>query len=212
MMDTASTERQNKRRCVELSEPIREEPTSPRTEGPTYRREVPPQPLRPVEERPYVAEAEGQYDLVHWAPTWAGMFISIAALLLLAPLGVAIGLSSGTGAVVWGFISVIVAFFAGGWVVGRTLSFEDSQIAAAHGLLSWAVTLSFLLLAAFVLGAIGVAALTGLTNVIPSIVAPTQTVAGASLATFLAFLVSALASVAGSVTGNQARPYLRRIP
>ncbi len=197
-----------------MNEPIREEPVAPRTEGPIYRREVPPQPLRPVEERAAVVATEAKYDLVHWAPTWAGMFISIALLLLLAPLGVAIGLSSGTGAVVWGFISVIVAFFVGGYIVGRTLSFEDSLIAGAHGLLSWAVALSFLLLATLVLGTIGGAAAAGAIRppiAIPEIVVPTATVTGASLATFFGLLVSAVAACAGAVTGNQARPYMGRV-
>jgi len=153
-----------------------------------------------------MAEAVARYDLVHWAPTWAGMFISIAVLLLLAPLGVAIGLTSGTGAAVWGFISLIVAFFVGGWVVGRTLSIEDSLIAGAHGLLSWAVALSFLLLTTVLLGAIRIPL------ILPTIIVPTEAVAGASLVTFFAFLVSAIAGVVGAVTGNQSRPYLRRVP
>lgn len=200
-----------------MSEPIREEPTAPRTEGQAYTRSAPPQPLRPYEERANVAPAEAvsRFDLVHWAPAWAGMFVSIAVLLLLTPLGVAIGLSSGTGAAIWGFICLIVAFFVGGYVTGRTLSFEDSFIAAAHGLLAWAVALSFLVLATVLLGTIGAAGAAGAIRApiaLPTVVVPSEAVTGASLATFFAFLVSGIAAVAGAVAGNQARLQMRRVP
>ncbi len=198
-----------------MADPIREEPT-------TARRDYPPQPLRPVDEgRLYYPDTGNARDLVHWGPVWAGVFIPIGLLLLLAPLGVGLGLGGGTGAAVWGFIMLIVSFFVGGYVVGRTLNYEDSLLAGAHGLLSWAVALSFLVLATLFLGIVGAAgaanAAAGAANAagvrsLGGLSLPAQLVNGASWGTFIALLVSAVLSIVGAMAGNAARPAIRRAP
>jgi hypothetical protein len=154
-------------------------------------------------------------DLVHWAPIWAGVFISIAVLLMLTPLGVALGLTDATGATIWGAVSLIVGFFIGGWVVGRTMSYEDGLLSGAHGLLCWAVTISFLLLFAALLGlgaagAVGGTTTTPAAGTVPQITIPASTITGATLGTFLALLVSGVACIAGSIVGNTTRTAVRR--
>lgn len=174
--------------------------------------EMPPQPLRPVEQPTPAVRVEAERDLVHWGPTWAGVFVPVALLLLLAPLGVVLGLTDPTGAAIWAGISLVVAFFVGGWVVGRTLSFGDTLIAGAHGLLAWAVAFSFLLLTILLLSAIGATGLAAVpAEVIPGIAVPAALVTGASLGAFFALLLSAIASVVGATVGNQGRPHVEHL-
>src|SRR3954468_14152661 len=100
-----------------MREPIRE----PAPEGtPGDRR---PEPLRYTGPSAFNSAAPASAPgLVEWAPTWAGMFVALAILILLSSLGVAIGIGSGaTAAGIWGAISVIIGFFVGGWFTGRTL-------------------------------------------------------------------------------------------
>src|SRR4051812_12477126 len=124
-----------------MREPIRE----PTPEGtPVERR---PEPLRYTGPTPFSSVVTGpNRGLVEWAPTWGGMFVSLAILILLSSLGVAIGIGNGaTAAGIWGAVSVIIGFLVGGWFAGRTLDMRDSAVATAHGALVWAVTLIFTL-------------------------------------------------------------------
>jgi hypothetical protein len=69
--------------------------------------------------------------VVRWGPIIAGLFTAIATLLILAILGLAIGLTAfepentdqrtfGTAGGIWRTFSALVAFFSGGWIAGRT--------------------------------------------------------------------------------------------
>lgn len=188
-----------------MNEPMPEQPRAPREDMPPYRRET-PQPLRPVGRE--AAPGFPERDLVHWAPAWAGMFVSLAIFLLLMPIGVAIGLSSGGWAYVWTLIILAVSFYVGGWVVGRTMSFQDGLLSAAHGLLSWALASTFLFALTLALTALSGL---GLLAVVPSpyggpTVMPYQ-VASASWGAFFALLVAGATSVWGAVAGNASPGY-----
>ena len=150
----------------------------------------------------YMLGAYFGYTVTDWLGFWPA--------LLLAPLGVALGLTDSTAAAVWGAVSLIVAFFVGGWVVGRTMSYEDGLLAGAHGLLSWAVALCFLLLIAAIVGA-GAAGAATPGGGVPSITVPTTVITGASLGGFIAMLLGAVSAVAGAIVGNTARTAPRRV-
>lgn len=179
-----------------------------------------PETLRTVGPGP-VSEAApfGLHGLVEWAPTWGGMFVSLGILFLLSALGVAIGVGSGaTGVAIWEAISLIIAFFVGGWFAGRTLDFIDPLVAAAHGLLVWAVSMVFTL--AFIVLAT-VAGISSLANVAripfistllgPAGVAPPSAAGAAATAvtsswvTFIILLLAVIASTVGAMIGNQGR-------
>lgn len=179
-----------------------------------------PESLRPVGPSP-VGEAVPFFGrgLVEWAPTWGGMFVSLGILFLLSALGVAIGVGAGTaGVAIWGAISLIVAFFVGGWFTGRTMNFIDPLVAAAHGLLVWAVSMVFALL--FIVAA-AVAGINSLANIarIPfistllgpaGVSAPTTAGAAATAVTsswvaFIILLLAVIAAIAGALVGNQSR-------
>jgi len=68
-------------------------------------------------------------DLVRWSPVIAGVFTTIATLIVLSALGVAVGVSAidpnenaagvSTEAAIWGIASAVVAFFLGGFVAAK---------------------------------------------------------------------------------------------
>src|SRR5579884_3177296 len=124
-----------------MREPIREPTPQEQRAGRA------PEPLRYVGPGPVGEAAPFTLGgLVEWAPTWGGMFVSLGILFLLSALGVAIGVGAGaTGVAIWEAISLIIAFFVGGWFTGRTLNIVDPLVAAAHGLLVWAVSMVFTL-------------------------------------------------------------------
>ncbi|HEX5417180.1 MAG TPA: hypothetical protein VFZ25_16060 [Chloroflexota bacterium] len=153
-------------------------------------------------------------SLVEWAPIWGGMFVSLGILLMMGLLGVAIGVGSGAAvAGVWGAISVIIAFFAGGWFTGRTMTMIESLVAGAHGLLMWAVTIVFTLVFAVAATISSVAATTSLVRVVLGPIgltaaAPTVSPGAAvttSWVTFLVLLLGAIAAIVGALVGNQGR-------
>lgn len=79
-----------------------------------------------------------------------GVFSTLATAILMAVLGVAIGLSAldahntapvlSIGASVWGIVTVGVSFFLGGWMAGRTSGVTDTFSQLLHGVLVWIVT------------------------------------------------------------------------
>jgi hypothetical protein len=158
-------------------------------------------PVRLMDRQPAPRGALGMVGgLVHWAPTWAGMFVSFALLLLLLPVGAAIGLSSGTGAVVWSVICLFAAFFVGGYAVGRTLGYIDTPLARLHGLLCWALTASF----AFLLTALlGTALLAPLAAIFGLPTAGAVNAAALGWSAFVALLIGAAACVLGAAAGNK---------
>ncbi|HZW31945.1 MAG TPA: hypothetical protein VFF52_14640 [Isosphaeraceae bacterium] len=196
-----------------MREPIREPTPQEQRTG------RPPEPLRYV--GPAAAGEAAPYTvggLVEWAPTWGGMFVALGVLFLLSALGVAIGVGAGaTGVAIWEAISVIIAFFVGGWFAGRTLNLVDSLLAGAHGLLVWAVSMVFaltFLIAATLIGVTSFANLTripfiagiiGVTGInVPTAAAATAAVTS-SWVTFIFLLLAAAAAIVGALVGNQGR-------
>lgn len=160
--------------------------------------------------------------LVEWAPTWGGVFVALGVLLLLSALGVAIGVSSGaTGVVIWEAISMIIAFFVGGWFTGRTLSLIDPLVAGAHGLLVWAVSVVFTILFFITATFAGINALANLARVpfiarlldilglgpAPAAGAAASATAAvtSSWATFIILLLAVIASVIGALVAASSR-------
>lgn len=83
---------------------------------------------------------------VQWGPILAGILTALATLLLLAILGLAIGSSAyepgtdasdwGTGAGIWGGISLIIALFLGGWVAAKTAAVDGQFAGLMNGLMA----------------------------------------------------------------------------
>jgi len=197
-----------------MREPIRE---------PTPQQPVPgrsPEPLRYTGPAPVgEAMAFARHGLVEWAPTWGGMFVSLGVLLLLSALGVAVGIGTGaTGVAIWGAISIIVAFFVGGWFCGRTLNFASSFVAAAHGLLVWAVSIVFAIVFAITTTLLGVSSLSQAvhTAIIANLLGPITGITTAPAApgtaasaavtsswvTFIILFLGVAACVIGAKVGN----------
>ena len=94
-------------------------------------------------------------DRIRWGPIIAGVVTAFAVLLFLTVLGLALGVSAfggdenaktwGTAAGIWGGLSLLVAFFVGGWMAARaaaTLSESDGPL---NGFVTGAATLLLLL-------------------------------------------------------------------
>ena len=93
-------------------------------------------------------------DRIRWGPIIAGVVTAFAVLLFLTVLGIALGISAlggddpqtwGTAAGIWGGLSLLVAFFVGGWMAARaaaTLSESDGPL---NGFVTGAATLLLLL-------------------------------------------------------------------
>jgi hypothetical protein len=94
-------------------------------------------------------------DHVRWGPVLAGVVTAFAVLLFLTVLGVALGLSAfgrgetaatwGTAAGIWGGLSLLVAFFAGGWMAGRSATPTAEADGVLNGFITGAATLLILL-------------------------------------------------------------------
>jgi ABC-type transport system involved in multi-copper enzyme maturation permease subunit len=91
---------------------------------------------------------------ISWGAILAGAAVAIAIYALLIALGVAVGMSVsddvnartlGTGAGVWGFISLLIALFAGGWVTTQVTTGESRTEAILYGVVLWATTSVLLL-------------------------------------------------------------------
>jgi hypothetical protein len=160
--------------------------------------------------------------LIEWAPTWGGMFVSLGILMMLGALGVA--LSAGSG--IWGAISAIIAFFAGGWLVGRSLNVIDTHVATMNGILMWAITLIFTLVfgvftailganaLASVAHAVGFGNLIGPIGIGVAVNAPSSPLAAAAAAnaasaaawgTFFSLLLTLAAAIGGAILGANSR-------
>jgi hypothetical protein len=102
--------------------------------------------LRPIT----VTAAEGVR--VSWGGIFGGVLSAVGLLLLLAALGVAIGISAadpgetrastiGTGAGIWAGISLLLALFLGGLVSTRIGAISDRTTGFFEGALVWVVTI-----------------------------------------------------------------------
>jgi hypothetical protein len=88
---------------------------------------------------------------VSWGGVWGGVLVGMGMLLLLAALGVAIGVSAvdpaqpdaqalGTGAAIWAGISLLVALFVGGMVSTRIGAIFDKTTGLFEGVLVWVLS------------------------------------------------------------------------
>ena len=105
---------------------------------------------------------------VSWGGIFGGVLVAVGLLLLLAALGVAVGISAvqptqtelakvGTGAGIWAGVSLLIALFVGGYVSTRIGATHDPSTGFFAGFLVWVVSL---LLVAY-LAASGVSSLAG---------------------------------------------------
>lgn len=93
-------------------------------------------------------------DRVRWGPILAGLLTTIASMLVLTILGLALGTSAfkpgdthglGTAAGIWGAISAIISFFLGGWVAAKTASVGGSGSGLLNGFMVGATALALIL-------------------------------------------------------------------
>ena len=110
---------------------------------------------------PYTRETvvERRQVAVHWSAIFAGALVAAGLWLLLQMLGTGIGLASidtddlgalrraGIGTNAWSIVACLGALFAGGYVATRLSHTRDQKLAATHGLLTWAMTSVFGLVA-----------------------------------------------------------------
>lgn len=116
------------------------------------RRTAPPMRDATVDETDVVRETyvdegfEGRTalrDRIRWGPVVAGLLTTLVTMVVLTVLGVAIGLSAfdpgdeaiGAAATIWGIISALVAFFAGGLMAASTASPGSARWGWLHGLM-----------------------------------------------------------------------------
>ena len=101
-------------------------------------------------------------DRVRWGPIWAGLLAALTALVLLSLLGLAIGLTAvdaaqaarqggpppatGWVAAVWGAVSAILAFLAGGYLAGWTAAVFNRRWGALNGALVFLLAVPLVLL------------------------------------------------------------------
>ncbi|MDB5049148.1 MAG: hypothetical protein JWO30_2219 [Fibrobacteres bacterium] len=93
---------------------------------------------------------------ISWGAVFAGFIVSIMVSLVLALLGMAIGLGAvnpaeeanpflglGVGAAVWWVVSSLIALFCGGWVAARMAGIPKGFDGALHGVLAWGLVTLF---------------------------------------------------------------------
>ena len=93
-------------------------------------------------------------DRIRWGPIIAGVVTAFAVLLFLTVLGIALGVSAlggddagtwGTAAGIWGGLSLLVAFFVGGWMAARSAATMSDSDGPLNGFVTGAATLLVLL-------------------------------------------------------------------
>lgn len=88
---------------------------------------------------------------VSWGGVWAGVLVAMGLLMLLAALGVAIGITAvdpqsteaqtlGTGAGIYTAVSLLLSLFIGGMVSTRVGAIFDSTTGFFEGVLVWVVS------------------------------------------------------------------------
>lgn len=101
------------------------------------------------------ADAIDVKNRVQIGPIVAGVLTAIATMLILTVLGLAIGASAlepcdpgdqvGTGALIWGIISAVIAFFLGGWVAAKTAAVAGAGSGLINGLMVGAAIIAIVL-------------------------------------------------------------------
>ena len=168
----------------------------------------------------------GEGMRVSWGGIFGGVLVALGVLLLLAALGLAVGISAaqpgetdpgtlGTGAGIWAGASLLVALFMGGMVSTRIGAIFDRTTGVFEGVLVWVVSL---LLVAYLAGS-GVGMLAsgafdlvgGAGEVAGQVVEQAREKAQqmkpeatrAAWVTFGALMVSLLAAVLGAMAGRR---------
>lgn len=161
-------------------------------------------------------DASGLRDRVGWGPIWAGLITTLPVFLILELLayGIGLGLTSGTvNAWVTGIL-VLIAFFIGGWVAGRTSNVRGGVAGLVTGFLVWGLGVTLILLLSLVgagqlFGTLGQILASG-TQLNPGAGINPGNVAGdlrtAAWGGFLSLIVSAAAAMLGSWLGALGRP------
>jgi hypothetical protein len=99
---------------------------------------------------PAILQAEGKK--VSWGGIFGGVLVAVGVLLLLAALGMAVGISAadpgqtdaatlGTGAGIWAALSLLLALFVGGMVSTRIGAISDRATGFFEGVLVWVVSI-----------------------------------------------------------------------
>lgn len=99
---------------------------------------------------PAILQAEGKK--VSWGGIFGGVLVAVGLLLLLAALGMAVGISVaqpgetdagsfGTGAGIWAALSLLIALFVGGMVSTRIGAISDRTTGFFEGVLVWVVSI-----------------------------------------------------------------------
>jgi hypothetical protein len=152
-------------------------------------------------------------DLVHWGPIVAGFAATMALLILMGVLGVALG--AGPFGAFWAVLSLIVAFFVGGWVCVRTLGYlgQNQSVAILNCCVVWAFTL----LCVLFLAGIGVAGRMGVATIIDGTlvfgaVGVTGAITGATAwGALIGMVLGLVACLGGGVVASRDQPeYLPR--
>jgi hypothetical protein len=159
---------------------------------------------------------------VSWGGVFGGVLVAIGLLLLLAALGVAVGISAvdpavteprqlGTRAGIWAAASLLIALFVGGMVATRIGAIFDRSTGFFEGALVWVV--SVILTSALAGGGAGLLAggafeLIGSVNPTVDTLAQlaaidTTQAARAAWIAFGALLLSLLAAVLGAMVGRR---------
>ena len=96
-----------------------------------------------------VRDVEGMR--VSWGGIWGGVFMALGVMLLLAALGVAVGISAvdptgtdpqplGIGAALWAAASLLISLYVGGMVATRIGAVFDRTTGMLEGALVWVVS------------------------------------------------------------------------
>lgn len=101
------------------------------------------------------ATAIAPTDRVRWGSIIAGLFAALSTLAVLTVLGIAVAGSSydpgdnarnfGIGAGIWGAISMLLAFFIGGWLAARSAAVSDRNNGLLNGAMVWVVAIPLML-------------------------------------------------------------------
>jgi hypothetical protein len=94
-----------------------------------------------------------EYRRVSWSAVFAGVVVAISFNLVLAVLGIGIGLTTidpaqaespqastlGIAATVWWIVTALLSLASGGWVAGRLAGMPTRLDGALHGLVTWGI-------------------------------------------------------------------------
>lgn len=155
---------------------------------------------------------------VSWAGVWGGVLAAVGLLLLLASLGVAVGITAadparidavavGSSAAIWGAASLLLALFVGGLVSTRAGAIHDRATSFWEGFLVWVVSL--LLVACLAATGIGSLA-SGAVHALGRVAEVQPMAAKVAWATFGALVLSLAAAVMGSAVGRRRAPAVVR--